>query len=119
MNHEGDEKSGEEMPLTGATEVGSVMAIGEEPQLAPGVRGILLDLPRGVIIPAIFAEKEGSGDVGRYLDSLPKDRCVVFPTVLSRRLRGMLLRRGFKDVVLVDAGSGEPYEALERQGTTP
>lgn len=107
------------MPLMGATQIGTVMSVGEEPLLGPGVRGVLFDRPDGVFIPSIYAEKEGSGDVGRYIDSLPKDRRVVFSTVLSPRLRGMLLRRGYRDVVLVDPDWEESYDALERQRVAP
>ncbi len=64
--------------------------------MAPGVRAHVFDMPQGIYIPMIIAEREGAGDVGRYLDSLPKDRRVVFPTVISARLRGMLERRGFR-----------------------
>jgi hypothetical protein len=47
------------------------------------VRGVLSDTPR---IP---------GAVGRWLDTLPHDRRVIVPAVISDRLRGMLARRGF------------------------
>jgi hypothetical protein len=78
---------------------GDVLIVGQEPMLAPGVRGVLFDTAEGIYIPFIVAEREGSGDVGRYLDSLPRDRRVVFPTVISRRLAGMLARRGFREAV--------------------
>lgn len=68
-----------------------------EAQLAPGVHGTLLDTPDGIYIPTISADEPGSGDVGRYLDSLPRNRTVKFPTVMSGRLREMLVRRGFVD----------------------
>lgn len=69
-------------------------AMGEE-ELALGVWGHRFDTPDGIYIPVINAIRPGSGEVGRFLDSLPRDRRVVFPTVLSERLRGMLERRGF------------------------
>lgn len=64
-------------------------------RLAPGVLGYSLDTPTGIYIGVISADTPGSGDVGRYLDSLPHDRRVVVPNVLSDRLAGMLERRGF------------------------
>jgi hypothetical protein len=74
----------------------NLIEIGNEPFIAPGVRGYTVDNGRkGLYVPLVIAENEGSGDVGRYLDSLPKDRRVVFPNVLSKRLVGMLSRRGF------------------------
>ena len=67
---------------------------GEE-RLGPGVRGYTLEFGRGLYVPWIAAEREGQGDVGRYLDALPCNQRVVFPNVISPRLAGMLLRRGF------------------------
>jgi len=68
---------------------------GHEPRLAPGVRGYTVWSHGELYVPLVIAEREGSGDVGRYLDTLPLDRVVKFPSVLSERLAGMLLRRGF------------------------
>jgi hypothetical protein len=64
--------------------------------LAPGVLGYTVEADGVLYIPVIMAEEEGSGDVGRYLDSLPRDRTVKVPGVQSDRLRGMLERRGFE-----------------------
>ena len=64
-------------------------------QLAPGVSGYTSEVGEALLVPVIIADKEGNGDVGRYLDTLPRDRWVIFPTVLSARLAGMLERRGF------------------------
>ena len=47
--------------------------------------------------------------MGLYLDSLPKDRRVVFPCVVSDRLAGMLTRRGFSPGD-DDAGEIDVYE---------
>lgn len=64
--------------------------------LAPGVHGYAMEDAEGrLYIPVIEAVTEGNGDVGRFLDALPKDRTVRFPTVMSARLAGMLERRGF------------------------
>ena len=64
--------------------------------VAPGVKADIHDEGiRGIYIPVIMALVPGSGDVGRYLDALPRDRRIVFPTVISNRLIGMLERRGF------------------------
>lgn len=68
---------------------------GQEPYLAPGVRGYTVEQNGELYVPLIIADRPGSGDVGRYLDSLPRDRTVKFPNVLSERLEQMLLRRGF------------------------
>lgn len=69
---------------------------GSEPEIAPGVHGYLLEEPDGIWIPIINAAREGSGDVARFLDSLPRDRAVHFPAVLNPRLAGMLARRGYE-----------------------
>lgn len=76
-------------------------------KLASGVFGYGVDTERGLYIPVVTAEKEGNGDVGRFLDSLPTDRRVVFPTVISSRLAGMLERRGF---VSNTERAGPPYD---------
>ena len=91
-------KHGTEPDIPASTPVDSdhgLLEIGNEPLIAPGVRGDVHDTPAGLYIPIIFAEREGGGDVGRYLDALPRDRRVVFPCVISVRLAGMLVRRGF------------------------
>ncbi len=62
-------------------------------QLAKGVRGFAYQGGKYIFIPLIVAEREGSGDVGRFLDRLSV-RCVI-QTVTSHRLIGMLLRRGW------------------------
>lgn len=74
-------------------EEGSEIVFGQESILAPGVSGYAIHSDGTVFIPLISADKEGSGDVGRFLDSL-SPRCVI-PNVTSNRLKGMLERRGF------------------------
>lgn len=64
-------------------------------RVARGVLADIHDTPHGLYIPLVQAEIPGNGDVSRWLDSLPGDRRIVFPTVLSRRLEGMLARRGY------------------------
>ncbi len=64
-------------------------------QIAPGVRGQAFELDGRIFIPLIVATQEGNGDVGRFLDSLTQ-RCVIV-NVTSSRLRGMLVRRGWKE----------------------
>ena len=77
------------------TTEGDVLVVGNEPRIAAGVRGTAFDLPEGIYIPLLRAENPGNGDVSRFLDSLPTDRRVVFPSVISRKLDEMLARRGF------------------------
>ena len=84
------------MTITHWSKVGELYVPGEEPQIAPGVRGIVFDMLDGLYLPLILAEREGAGDVGRFLDALPKDRRIVFPNVVSQRLLGMLQRRGYR-----------------------
>ena len=69
-------------------------------QIAPGVRGFTYRQGEDIVIPFIVAEKEGAGDVGRFLDSL-SPRCVIV-SVTSSRLRGMLVRRGFRKHIVGD-----------------
>jgi hypothetical protein len=76
------------------TKVGTCCTIGEEPVIAKGVRGYAVKREKEIWIPLIMAENEGSGDVGRFLDSL-SPRCAVV-NVTSPRLVGMLKRRGWE-----------------------
>jgi len=66
--------------------------------VAPGVRAWIKDdgPPGEMLLLGVLAEVEGSGDVGRWLDALPRDRKVAVPNVTSERLAGMLERRGFR-----------------------
>lgn len=63
--------------------------------IAPGVWGYTMEEEGALWIPVLVAERPGQGNVGRYLDSLPRDRTIKVPNVLSSRLAGMLARRGF------------------------
>ncbi len=65
-------------------------------RLAPGVLGHAEEDEKEIWIGFILAEREGNGDVGRYLDSLPRSKHIAVPNVISARLAGMLLRRGFR-----------------------
>lgn len=47
-----------------------------EYELAPGVNGYAIELDGLIYIPIIIAQREGSGDVGRFLDSL-SERCRI------------------------------------------
>jgi hypothetical protein len=61
-------------------------------QIFPGVRGTALKRPNGLIhIPMIIGK--GEGQVGRMLDCLSQCCRVVYVT--SKKLRGMLERRGY------------------------
>jgi len=88
---------------------------GEEPQLAPGVRGILFNVEEGIYIPFIAADNPGNGDVARFLDALPTDMRVVFPTVISGKLAKMLEKRGFVLTQEMDETFGELVPIMERK----
>jgi hypothetical protein len=81
-------------------------------ELWPGVEGFAMSSPENddIYIPYIRAIREGNGDVGRFLDALDK-RC-VFPNVFSRKLRGMLVRRGWK-TRMEDSGPHFGHEEME------
>lgn len=64
-------------------------------QVADGVLGYTVEEEGVLFVPVIMAVQEGDGSVGRFLDSLPRDRTVKVPEVMSSRLQGMLERRGF------------------------
>jgi len=76
--------------------VNSYTPLGFEDELAPDVWGYTVDCgDKGLYVPLVSTTKPGEGRVGLYIDSLPRDRRVVFPNVLSPILKGMLIRRGF------------------------
>lgn len=62
---------------------------------AAGIEGYVVEDGGAFYIPVIIARNPGRGDCGRWLDSLPRDRTIKVPGVMSRRLAGMLERRGF------------------------
>lgn len=76
---------------------GVMFVPGQEPRLSNNVRGFAFDTPHGIYIPLVIAEKPGNGDVGKFLDRLPRHRRVIFPSVINAKLQGMLRRRGFVD----------------------
>lgn len=92
-----------------------MIEVGKEPELAPGVRGVRFDTPQGIYIPLIVADDPGSGAVGAYLDSLPRDQRIVFATVVSERLGEMLLRRGFRPGWDYSAELGTMVKVLLRE----
>lgn len=94
----------------------AALEMGEE-KLAEGVYGCIFDTPEGIYIPVITAGDPGNGDVGRFLDSLPRDRDVKFPCVISPILDGMLRRRGFVDGKEFSEEFQEDVEMLVRART--
>lgn len=60
--------------------------------------GVTVDVskgPREWRIQFISANTPGNGDVGKFLDSLPSNKKIVFENVISSRLAGMLERRNY------------------------
>jgi hypothetical protein len=64
------------------------------PEIYPGVHGSVVIRGTVTFINEIWAKAQGSGQVGKYLDSL--QGTVIVDSVLSPRLRGMLERRGYQ-----------------------
>ncbi len=93
---------------------GTEIVVGQEPEIAPGVRGYMIEHNGALYIPLVIASVPGSGAVGRFLDALPTDRDVKFPCVISWRLRKMLRRRGFRRGYEYDEFSGEAVEVWFR-----
>jgi hypothetical protein len=81
--------------------LGTPFVAGQETQLGPGVIGWAFKDGERVVIPLLAAQREGAGDVGRFLDSLSPRCCIV--GVMNDRLRGMLIRRNWRV-------SAEPYD---------
>jgi hypothetical protein len=64
-------------------------------ELAPGLFGYTVEYEGALYVPLVVADDPGHGACSRYLDSLPRDRTIKFPTVISSKLEGALQRRGF------------------------
>ena len=90
-----------EPPLTQA---GTVLTVGEEPEIYPGVRGYAMEHKGLIYIPMVFGQ--GDGQVGKFLDELsPRCRMV---NVISPMLLGMLQRREWKMQVEDEVDVWEP-----------
>jgi len=86
-----------------------------EKLLAPGVLGVTApDHDGGLVIVWLRAAKEGSGDVGRYLDReiLKRTVRVIDPNV---RLSGMLDRRGFKKCQIWGADASRTFPGMVKR----
>ena len=83
-------------------------------QLAEGVVGYSIEDGGATCFPVVDSTERGKGHVSRFLDGLPKDRTIKFPTVISPILRGMLTRRGFKIVKEWAEEFGEHAEVFVR-----
>lgn len=105
------------MPLTNSSQEGDLISPADVPVIWPGVQGIWFDQPEGIYVASVIAIREGSGDVGRMIDSMPADRRIVFTTVISARLEGMLERRGYKEET--EYYEGEPYGVWVRPPKVP
>lgn len=76
-------------------------------EIAPGVDGKVVDHGTHIEVVGVRAQVEGSGAVGRWLDSLPPHSEVWVPLVTSDRLAGMLDRRGYQRTTRPLSTSGE------------
>lgn len=81
---------------------------GDEEDLAPGVKGIVFEEAGILYIGVLAATTPFNGDVGRYLDSIPKSKTVRVMDVMEPILEGMLERRGY-DYVEVPAEEIEEF----------
>lgn len=89
-------------------------------ELAPGVRGYTVEEGEDIYIPLIISKDKGKGNVGRYLDSLPRDKNIKVPNVMNPLLARMLFRRGY--VVIIEeveelGGESVSVWVLYKEGT--
>ena len=66
------------------------------PLVWPGVEAIITERKGWLWVIVVVSRNEGSGQVGKWIDSLA-DRSVIFLEVNSSRLAGMLQRRGYRE----------------------
>lgn len=69
------------------------------PEIAPHVHGVVFEQGDRLYVPFLVSLRPGCGFVRRYLDSLPADKTVIFPEVMSAILDAALQRRGFQPVL--------------------
>ncbi|MFQ5813001.1 MAG: hypothetical protein ACE5I2_07415 [Anaerolineae bacterium] len=69
----------------------------EVDELAPGLKGYIVETDDAIYVPFIEAVERGKGALTRYLDGLERGpKAVKIPTVLSERLERYLARRGYR-----------------------
>lgn len=104
-----------------APEVEAILGMTWE-ELGPGVWGYTMqprDVDEGIVyFGVVYAENEGNGDVGRWLDSLPTDQTFRIPGVVNPRLEGMLRRRGWGTFYEWFELANESVLVYERKATT-
>jgi hypothetical protein len=99
-------------------EVGPIAAM-LETWIGEHVAGYSVDVDGATYYPVVRATRPGCGDISRWLDGLPKDKTIKFPTVISRKLEAMLVRRGFTLVQEWDEHCREMADVYVRPATTP
>lgn len=87
--------------------------------LAPGVWGYTIEANHSLYVPVIISQDEGRGYVAAYLDRLPMNKRIVFPTVLNPKLVLMLLKRGFLSGYEYSTDFGEWVEIWHRTPALP
>lgn len=76
-----------------------------------GVHGYAIQDDVGALwVPVIMGLPPGAGHTGAFLDQLPRDRAVIVPTVTSRQLRDMLVRRGFASAYVLPPKMPRPSD---------
>jgi hypothetical protein len=77
--------------------------------IVEGVHGYAIqDGPGALWLPVIMGIPAGAGHVGRFLETLPRDRAIIVPTVVSKQLKDMLHRRGFMDAMVLPPSAPVP-----------
>lgn len=88
--------------------------------LGVGVEGVKIVGEDGITnFPVVMAVKPGNGDVGRWLDALPKEKTYRIPGVINAKLAGMLNRRGWKQISEFAPEFGEYVGVYEREAEIP
>jgi len=82
---------------------------GKMGELADGVWGYTRERGGELWIPLF--QVTNTDKAGTYLDSLPKDRRVVFPNVMELEVESLLEARGFELLLMEDPQVGASYPA--------
>lgn len=85
--------------------------------LAEGVIGYAMEHEGAIYYPFVDTTEKGKGYLSRFLDSLPTDKTIKFPTVISKILRASLMRRSFKIQFEWAEEFGEMAEVFVKEAT--
>mgnify|MGYP001607416767 CR=1 FL=1 len=72
-----------------------------------GLKGYWWETEKQICVPLVISKNEGNGTFTKWLDLLEtKGKTIFFPSIVSKRLEGILRRRGYIDAFVMDKELG-------------